>query len=470
MRFVLIFCCLLQVLEAAPPRRRARAPRPTLAIRNVTVIDATGAQPLKAMTVVVSGTLSTAIQPAKIAVAKSIPVIDGSGKFLIPGLWDMHVHLWEKRSMFPLYVANGVTGVRDMGSDFERTNRLRDEAMAGKRIGPDVFTSGPPVDGGGGGESKVNIIRAMSPDDGRRAVDTLEDKQTDFIKILSTLSRDTYMALAQRARVLRAPFAGHLPEAVTVIDAVNNRQRSMEHLFGLMLACSSEESELREKRAAAIRDKNYDELRKIRDRTYETYSERKARNVFDLLRTFKVYQTPTLTLRRRMSFIELDKLTADANLKYIPADVRETWIDPAEQARNATPETLQDFRRDFDEHLRLTARMARAGVPILAGTDTGDSYVLPGFSLHDELELMVQFGMSPMEALQAATRNAVMYLGEDLRSGTIERGKQADLVLLDGNPLEDIRATRKIAAVVLRGKAYNKKALAEMLESAKKLE
>src|SRR5688572_700570 len=190
----------------------------------------------------------------------------------------MHVHLTKSDAMSGLYTAYGVTGVRDMGSEYERTRRSAKQALAGS--GPRIFTCSSPVDGPGSESASFPILHVGSPEDGRRAADSLDTQGVDFLKVLSTVSRDAYFALAQRARVRRAIFAGHVPESVSVTEAIDARQRSMEHLFGIALACSSEEEDLRERRAKAIAHNNTEEIRKVRERTHETFNEVKAVELF----------------------------------------------------------------------------------------------------------------------------------------------------------------------------------------------
>ena len=183
-------------------------------------------------------------------------MVDGTGKFLIPGLWDMHVHLWESTPMFPLYLANGVTGVRDMGSDFTRTNRWRKEPLA-----PRVYTSGPAIDGKASNEPRLPVVVVTNNNEAVNAVNKLDDDGSDFIKILSRLTPDAYDAVAYRARLLRIPFAGHVPDSISVWRALDARQKSIEHLFGVMLACSSAEDELRTARASAKEPKTTEPFR-----------------------------------------------------------------------------------------------------------------------------------------------------------------------------------------------------------------
>ncbi len=432
-------------------------PAAPLLIRDVTVIDATGAPARPHMSVLVTGQKITAIGPASsVAVPKGVAVLNGRGKFLIPGLWDMHVHLWEKQPLFPLYIANGITGIRDMGSDFTQTAQWRKQIAAGKVTGPKIITSGPAVMGPNLSSGKLTVLRVNTPPEGENAANHLDNQDVDFINVLSNIPHDAYISLAHRARILRLPFVGHIPDSVTMEEAIDARQRSMEHLFGLLLACSSEESELRRYPSEATAEK-----------LYETYDARKAQTLFERLARFEVWQVPTLTLRQRMDLIGIDRLTNDQRLKYIPASIRKTWDDARDDLNKASPKALEAGRRDFAKCLELVAAMHRAGVPMLAGTDTGDPYVLPGFALHDELALLVRAGMTPLEAIQSATLNPARFLGLEATQGTIQKGKIADLILLNANPLNDIQNTQKIDAVILKGRLLTRHDLSNLLVAVK---
>jgi len=428
----------------------------SIIIKNVTVIDGTGAPARPGVNVTILAGAIRAIAPGRVVRRKGVQVVDGTGKFLIPGLWDMHVHLWESTPMFPLYLANGVTGVRDMGSDFTHTNRWRKEPLA-----PRVYTSGPAIDGKASNDSRLPIVVVTNNNEAVNAVNKLDDDGSDFIKILSRLTPDAYDAVAYRARLLRIPFAGHVPDSISVWRALDARQKSIEHLFGVMLACSSAEDELRTARASAKEPKDF---RAIQDRMFETYAEGKCLELFRRSTLMRVYQTPTLSLLARMMKIGVTEAAADPRLKYIPARIRSKWENPAEGVDKLSSEQLEQNAKVFNRYVEFVKVMRVARTDILAGTDTGDDYVLPGFALHDELQWLVTAGLTPMEALQTATKNAAEYL--NFNGGVLQRGRLADLVLLDANPLEDIKNTRRVRAVILRGKLLDRKRLDRMLADA----
>lgn len=436
----------------------------SLVIRDVTLIDATSAPARAHATVITSGDRIVSIGSSGAAAPKGARVIDGKGKYLIPGLWDMHVHLWDRYSLFPLYISQGVTGLRDMGSDFARTNRWRKQAGS-----PRVYTSGPAVMGPTLKSGKLAVVRVTTADDAEQTVNKLFEMDVDFVKVLTNVPRGAYFSLAHRARIHRLPFAGHLPDAVTLSEVIDERQRSVEHLFGFPLACSSEEESLRVQRAEALDRKDRAALARIRDRIYETYSEAKALDYGQRCGRWTVWLTPTLTLQERISLLDMKKLTGDPAFQYVPASIRKGWDDPRVELERTSKADLETARHDFERSLNMVAALKRGGAEILAGTDTGDPQTVAGFSLHDELVLLVRAGLTPLEAIQAATRNAARCLGVEKRFGTIEKGKAADLVLLDADPLADIRNTAKISTVVLRGRPFSRVQLNGLLRQVQAL-
>ncbi|HJQ25431.1 MAG TPA: amidohydrolase family protein [Blastocatellia bacterium] len=443
---------------------------PPIAITNVTVIDATGAAAQANMTVIVADRHIVTIGKAgKVRVPAGAQVVDGKNKFLIPGLWDMHVHAAANTSLyFPLFIANGVTGVRNMHTTvrnpLELTNRIRQEVAEGKLLGPRFVANGPIVDG----PKPVHpgSVAVANADEARRAVVTLKQGGADFIKVYSLLSRDAYFAIADEAKKQGIPFAGHVPVSVSVAEASNAGQTSIEHLDGVLVACSSREAELMKMNNEAAEAFSKPETRAAaRARlaeserlSVETYDEAKAAALFKLLASNHTWQCPTFVVLRAPDFAEGGQEIA--GIKYIPAKTRDGWN---QVAKHIPPEVIATSKKSFQRALKIVRAMRRAGVEFLAGTDVGNPFLVPGFSLHEELGWMVKAGLTPMEALQAATRNPARFLGLAGSLGTIEKGKLADLVLLDANPLEAISNTARINAVLLNGRLFDRAALNDLL-------
>jgi imidazolonepropionase-like amidohydrolase len=427
-----------------------------IAITHATVIDATGAPAQRDMTVIVANrTITDVGKSSAVAIPKGAVTIDARGKFLIPGLWDMHVHeifgdwIPEEEKITPaLFVVNGVTGVRDMGGDLEPLKKWRSRIAAGELLGPRMVISGPMLDGPTPAFPSSAPIKDAA--DGRRIVEELKNAGADFIKIQSLVPPDGYFAAAAEAEKLGIAFAGHVPDQVRAVDASNAGQKSIEHLTGVFEACSTVEDELMTKPRGPGRG-----------RFLSTYDPERARTLIALFVRNKTWQVPTLYWEQGEWLIEKTNLGADPLLGYAPTAWRErTWpMFTREISKSWSTDPIAEREAFFQAELKMIGEMNRAGVPILAGTDTAAGVrVYPGFSLHQELSLLVKAGLSPMQALQSATSNAAKFL-ELADSGTIELGKRADLVLLDADPLTNIANTHKISAVVLNGRYLNRSEL-----------
>lgn len=461
---------------------------PPLAITNVTIVDATGKAPQPAMTVLVeNGRIAKLFRTNKARLPANTEIVDGGGKFLIPGLWDMHIHLanqpdqalsrdWSLR----LLVAYGVVGVRDMGGDWQMIQQLRQDIASGKTTGPRIIAPGPFIDGPGFVEKPVNTA-----DEARQQVRKLKSSGVDFLKVQANLSPESYRAVLTEAKQLGLIVAGHVPEAVSAFEAARSGQRSIEHSSpilpgdgGILLSCSSKEDELRTellaiKRDAAAPNANRQSLR-LRQRALQiqmldTYDARKCQGLFALLKQRNVWVVPTQIWAKRLLPLNAEDGIDTLAQPWLPLQTRNRFAQRRVEGIKVTaPESFALRLRIAEKTRELVGTMWRAGVPMLAGTDALDGDVIPGLSLHQELELMVQAGLTPMEALQTATRNAAQYLGAAKSRGTIEMGKLADLVLLDADPLQDIRNTQKIHAVIRQGRLISTQQRQALLEQIKR--
>ena len=451
----------------------------SLVIKNVTVIDATGQAAQPDRTVIVDGYRIVAVVPSKKAhIPNNAQVVDGIGKFLIPGLWDMHVHgASDARAHWGhlLFLANGVVGVREMAGPPDASAWRAGQASS-PDPSPTIYLGSPIVDG----PNPVwpDSIVARDEAQGRQVVDQQQLHGADFIKVYSRLSRKVYFAIAEEANKRGIPFEGHVPELVTAAEASNAGQRSIEHLTRVIDASSKEESAIDpelQRFTTLFRNPDATMAQKIdagrniillNMRTVASFDAATAKSLFALFVKNGTWQCPTLVLLRAQ--ID-DPLPADdPRLKYLSKDMRAKW--DAGYYRRFPPEPRAAMAKltklEFDESMRIVGEMYRAGVPILAGTDAMNPECFTGFSIHDELALLVDAGLTPQAALQAATRNAARFMGQLDRRGTIEVGKIADMVLLDADPLADIHNSRSIRAVVLNGKLYPREKLDAMLFNA----
>ena len=436
-----------------------------IVIAHATVINPGTSSVQANRTIVINGDRITSISETEgFQAPKNARVIDATDQYLIPGLWDMHVHSafgdWfpgGRDIILPLFIANGVTGVRDMGGDTPILLEWRKEIADGRIIGPRMVISGPMLDGylPDGKLRFPSSVAITTPASAVAAVDLLKTQGVDFIKVQSVISHDAYLAAAAEAHKKGLPIVGHVPDKVRIEEVVEAGQKSIEHLMGIFEGCSTEEDKF---------IKGQGSLKLL----LTTQDQRRCDSLIKLLAQNQTWQVPTLAWQRGGTFLDQRDLKHQPLDRYVPAYWRDvTW-------RHFTEEMMPDLLRDslelrqdyFARNLQMVGAMHRAGTPFLAGTDTAPGvYIMPGFSLHDELANFVEAGFTPMESLQTATSNPAKFLGMEASFGSVEPGKIADLVLLGANPLRDIRNTQKITAVVANGRLFDRVALDEILAS-----
>lgn len=469
-RSLLFFVLVILFCSCSSP------PPPSLAITHVTLIDATGAAPKPDMTVFVAGEEIAAIGPSKsISLPSGTKTVDATGKFLIPGLVDMHAHLTgaseptgSREFILPLLLANGITTVRDMGGDLDSLVALRREIESGQLQAPRIFFAGPYLDGSPPFFQPSLVVTNSA--EAAADVHSLISRGADFIKVQSNLSHDAYFAIADVCRRDHITFVGHVPDRVTAAEASDAGQKSIEHLTGVLRACSSDEPLLIRKQFAAGPKKGTTGQSRDRELAWqrellESYSDQRAAALIEKFLLNKTWQVPTLILLRNDAYPtpETDP-TRDPRRKYIPLQVLANWgKGTKDRDKGATTQEFALRASLMQASQRIVGKMNTAGVRIMAGTDTTAPFVFPGSSLHEELGLLVRAGLTPMQALQAATKLPAEFLGRLQTQGTIELGKSADLVLLDANPLDEIQNTQKIRAVILRGKLLDRNSLDGLL-------
>lgn len=478
-----IFLC-----AACAANRRAESVSdvPSLAFKHVNIVDVQSGRVLADQILLIAGNRIQAVGPTRrIRIPSGAQVVEAGGGYLIPGLWDMHVHAGSAddfasqiENRFPLLVAHGVTGVRNHHSTapLERWIEIRREVETGERLGPRLILSGPMLDG------PIPLIRpgavsVSNAEDVRLAVDMLLRGGADYINISPTLPRNLYIVLAEAARQRDVAFVGPVPVAVSLTEASELGQESIEHLSPIPESCSPRSSEFHAARRdvfyARARGKNVSALIAHKDSLQRlilhTYSDNLCQ---DLFRRFVYNQTwvvPTLVVERTNALTFEARFQEDSHRRYIPAMEWTQWEAARARAIQRTgAEERALARAVFNQRVGVAAAMQRAGVGLLAGTDIPTSFLVPGLSLHEELELLVAAGLTPLEALRTATLNPARYLEATDSLGTIQVGKLADLVLLSANPLEDITNTQRIVAVVLNGHYLNRRALDELLAAAER--
>jgi len=411
----------------------------TIAITHVTVLDPGAAVARRDQTVLVRGNRIASVAPA--ASSRLPPhtrVLDGRSKFLIPGLWDMHVHtdVPEGRGVLALYVANGVTGVRDMGGDWDTLRTWRRAIARGELLGPRLVVSGPYLDGN---DQPIPHLLVRTPAEAGAAVDSLARLGVDFVKLHTGLTREAYFAAERAARIHRLPVAGHVPRVVGAADASDSGLASIEHLLAVPVPCTPAESVALEPRYPV-------------QGALGRCSSRNLAPLYALLVKNHTWVTPTFAAQVEVAGWPNRSVPGDSLQHYLPAVLR-SYVASIFPMPDGIPAGADSVGRAMlRKRLSQLAEMQRAGVGVLTGTDAPLRNSPPGFGLHEELFLLVQGGLSPGEALRAATVDAARFLGLQDSLGSIAPGKLADLVLLDADPLADIRNTRRIRAVIANGR------------------
>ncbi|WP_129780699.1 amidohydrolase family protein [Peristeroidobacter soli] len=460
-----------------------------LALEHVTVVDVQAGRLLPDQTVVWQRSRIMAAGPSKgVAVPPGAQRVDGKGRFVMPGLWDMHVHVGTPEAAadeltLPMFIAHGVTAVRDMsdyiaGPDYRysgamTTKRWDAEARAGLRVGPRVVsTASLVVDGPGLIRRRPQLpafLGAGTPEEARELVRYIVDQTAvDTIKVYSGIPRASFFALMDEARLRGITVVGHKPLAVDFIEAVNAGQRSIEHAREILLDSFPGAAELQRdfearQAPAGERDQPPAMLKKI----VREHDPKMLQAIFAALKEHDAYYVPT-HLTRRFDWLAVAddrRMLNDPRLQLIhPTAVTRAMKDVEQtRARASGPEDAAAYKAFFDKGLEVTRLAYRAGVNVMAGTDTGDSFCFPGSALLEELELMASSGLSPAEVLRAATITPARYANRSNDFGAVAAGRVADLLVLDGDPLSDIRNVQATRMVVFNGRLFDRAALDRIL-------
>jgi hypothetical protein len=406
-------------------------------------------------------------------------VIEADNKYIIPGLWDMHAHpddpeVWrmnpkeeEKDRLLPLFVVNGVTGIRDMGGDIELVKRWRDKYEMGQLMAPKIFAGGPLLDGPNPmWDGSVGID---GPDKVQAVVDSLIKQGVDFLKVYSLLPRETYLELSNYANEINFPFVGHVPFTVPPSEAALTGMKSQEHLLEILKECSDKPTE---EFMAELRmlDDRIERSNRLNDFRLNTFSEVKADSLYNIFKNHDIWHCPTLSMWYKNAWYE-SELPKDKELvSLLPPYLRAYWT--PEHNDHLQYRDNQGFietkKRLYKLYLKMVEGMHQKGIKLLAGTDMGANPLChPGVGLHNELEAFVDAGLTPAEALQTATINPAVFFEIENEYGTVSVGKVADLVILNENPLNDINAVRQINYVVREGKILDQSKILEIKENLK---
>ena len=442
----------------------AAATAQTLTITHVTVIDTVTGKTLPDRTVTIDGNRIMGVAPSGRQETHQGQTIDARGEYLIPGLWDMHTHVYFDNTaadgsdlVLPLFIANGITGIRDMGSILDPILQARSQVAAHRLLGPRMVVSGPMLDGPTSPYKAV--IPIATPEDGRKAVDLLKSRGVDFIKVQSNVPREAYFAIADEAKKQAIPLEGHVPDAIRASEAISAGQITFEHLIGVFEASSPDEDKyLTGKKGPGLFLASYDLSLEAK--------------IIQTIATHHVWQCPTLFWERGQWLVDAIDYSKDPDLAYAGHTwVTKLWPDSQASILKTLDTDPLPVREKFVVHeLDIVRKLHAANVPFLAGTDTPAGVdVIPGISLHLELQRFIAAGFSPLQALQTATLNPAIFLHRRADFGTVETGRIADLVLLRANPLENIANTRSIAGVIADGRYFSQQDLEQLRSRLKQL-
>lgn len=451
----------------------AQSTSPIQIIRHTNVIDVATGRTATDQAIASSHGTIIAVGPDR-ALARRFATaeqIDGRNKYAMPGLWDMHVHFGggkeladENRALLPVYLAYGVTTVRDAAADLaDNVLQWRSEVASGSLLGPTIYTSGPKLEG----YKPVwkGTIEVGTPAEVDAALDRLQAMKVDFVKITdNTLKPEIFTYALQAAKKRGLKTSAHTPYAITIEQAARDGLGSVEHLDYLIKAGSPKEEEI----GRDYVQKKID-YGTASDRFVETFDPAYAKTEYRKLHALGIYVTPTLNMTRILAYLDQEDHSKDPALAYIGPGLRKTYEWRVERAAKATPEQVASRHREYELSVKVLPMLRDADIPILAGTDAGylNSFNYPGQGIHDELELYVRSGLTPREALASATITGPAFLGHSDRYGAIAKGKAADILLLDANPLKDVRATRAIRGVMVHGRWLDRAALDALLAAAK---
>jgi len=432
-----------------------------LAIRNVTVIDAVNPIRRNQTVLIDDGRIIDIVGSDTASETQAEEQIDASGQYLIPGLWDFHVHFtFDKRftdAMAGLFLYHGITNVRDTGGLLEDLLPVVDSLRSAGSNAPNIWYSGPLLDGEDVVYDGVNFpglgIANPTAEAARANIAEIHAAGASFLKIYEMVTPEVFAAIVEEAGARNLPIDGHVPLSMRARDVAPQVQ-SLEHLRNYEMDCVRDPEAWLAVRQEELANPGNEPGNVLRSRLHRlqrlpAITSEDAEVCAETTEALKVTITvPTLRMNSMDLYVPFDRDDFDNAMDLIPASVSDEW----RAARDALAASEEPVDTTFAEwSLRRTGELHAAGAPIAAGTDTPIGWSIPGYSLHTELEQYVEVGMTPLEALHSATVKPAEFFGLENEMGQIKVGAIADAVLLSANPLEDITATRSVAAVINRG-------------------
>lgn len=446
-----------------------------ICIENINTVDPTDGLKENQTVIIKDGKINKIVDSEVLKLSPENTIIDGTGKYLIPGLWDAHVHFAYIEelapSMFDLFLSYGITSVRDTGGKVDFVKEWKDKALANPTDAPRVMMAGPLLDGepnvydGSDAGHPELSVGLSSVDDVTAQIKKLVSKEVDFLKAYEMLTPEQFIKVNELAKVNGLKVTGHVPLSMNVISASNAGMNSMEHMRNLEISCASNANELWEARkkmlaegaaetGATLRSKIHTAQREV---AVKNYDDSKADEVLAVLKKNETWQIPTLTLNTLFSGRYYARPDYQESYAFLPDSIGQIWH---ESSKNLANTPIAEARKSWEEwNVMMVGKVHRNGIDIMAGTDTPIALLTPGLSLHEELMVLVNAGLSPLEALKTATINPAKYFNLEQELGSIKEAMWADVLILNANPLENISNTKQIYAVIKEGKLYDKKEL-----------
>ena len=443
-------------------------------IKNISIIDPIDGLQSNKHVVITNDIITMILNDDNEIIAKDDNIIDATGKFLIPGLWDAHIHFSFDTSLAPympgLFIAHGITSVRDTGGPIDFVVKMKNLSLMDQTNNPNVYIAGPLIDG------TPNVYNNSSPSFPLLSIennDTIEiesnvlglvDKDVDFLKAYEMLNENQFLALMGIAKKRNLNVTGHIPLSMTLFSAINSGLNGMEHLRNFELSIASNSEKLFKDRLELLENPNNlpgSTLRSLihkeqRMRAIDSIDINKFEEAANLLVSKNVWQTPTLFLYRNFSQKIFKNPSFILELNKLPNQVKQKWIKEITETDTIVDKNGLRYSKWLES---MVGKLHKKNVPFMAGTDTPIGYLIPGRSLHIELEVLVESGFSNLEAIKAATINPATFLGLEDKVGRIKIGHTADLVILNSNPLDKITNTQDISAVIKKGRLLPKKSL-----------
>ena len=451
----------------------AQSRKYSLVITNANIVDVAGGRIIPHQLLAISGDTVKAVDDTKAAAKyKADRTYDAGGRYVMPGLWDMHIHLRggdstieANKALLPLFLAYGVTTVRECGGDITPSVlEWRKQTAAGELAGPRIFTAGPKLDGPHA--VWAGSIPVVTPAEVTAALDSLQKIHVDFVKIYdSKISGDAYLEIIRQAKARGMTVTGHMPYTVELKEAAGLGMNGSEHLYYVFKACSSKEDSITQ----VIREREHSErpigLFGALPSLYATYDSVKAAQLFKFLAAKKFSITPTLYISKTLAGIKTTDHSRDSLTKYIDPKIIATYQGRIRGARRQSDEATRFSEKYAALVTSLVPKMYAAGVNVVAGSDCGasNSYVYPGESIHEEIKLLVAAGLTPAQGLRTAVINGSKFFGVENFFGSLRPGKCSDLIVLEQNPLVDIAAIDHLNSVLSHGKLYSRADLDALL-------